>query len=271
MTQKSSKIQQQYQGYLQTPLLWDENPLFELHQLILTEIPTTIFCRNLPENLRLGKRVEHFVFNELSQYNSIKLLAENIQIQDDYRTIGELDLLALNHENPIHVEVVYKFYIYDDTVGNSYLEHWIGPNRKDSLVEKLTKLRDKQLPLLYRKETQTALNNLQLHVNNTKQYVYFKAQLFLPLGTQEVTETLINKDCIVGYYIKTKQLEQFHHCKFYILNKADWLIKPHTNVSWMSYSACFTLLHAAQNNQLSECCWIKHPNGVIDKCFVVWW
>jgi len=53
------------------------------------------------------------------------------------------------NNKPIHLEIIYKFYLYDPSIGLTQLDHWIGPNRRDSLVKKLTKLKQKQLPLLY--------------------------------------------------------------------------------------------------------------------------
>ena len=44
----------------------------------------------------------------------------------------------------IHLEIVYKFYLYDNTIGTSEIDHWIGPNRNDSLREKLEKLKSKR-------------------------------------------------------------------------------------------------------------------------------
>jgi len=62
--------------------------------------------------------------------------------------VGELDCLILRDKKPIHLEVIYKFYLYDASVGDTEIAHFIGPNRKDSLIEKLTKLQEKQLPIL---------------------------------------------------------------------------------------------------------------------------
>ena len=67
---------------------------------------------------------------------------KNYQIQNKKTTVGELDFILQKNHSPIHLEVIYKFYLYDDTFGNSEIEHWIGPNRNDNLVKKLTKLKE---------------------------------------------------------------------------------------------------------------------------------
>jgi hypothetical protein len=100
----------------------------------------------------------------------------------------------------------------------------------------------------------------------------FKAQLFLPYQTEVITtDHGINLACIRGYYLKKTQLEQFKTCKFYIPTKADWLIIPHVNVPWLDYKTFSEHLHPILDKQTAPLVWIKHPNGQIDVCFVVWW
>ena len=141
-------LQKRYEGFLKTPFLWKDAVVFNLQQFEIISKTNTIDI-NLNENLRLGKYVERLVSFELEQQTDISILAENIQIQDSKITLGELDCLLKKEDNPIHLEVIYKFYLYDDTVGDTEIDHFIGPNRKDSLIEKITKLKNKQLPLLY--------------------------------------------------------------------------------------------------------------------------
>jgi uncharacterized protein len=159
----TKNIQQQYQGFLNTALLWT-NRLQGLQQLELPAIQTTIFEGAITQNPRLGKRVESFVSCYLRQYNCIEIIQENIQIQHGNRTIGEIDCLLLENQIPTHLEIVYKFYLYDNTHGASEIEHWIGPNRNDSLQQKLDKLSTKQLPLLYKTACEPLLEELQMDV-----------------------------------------------------------------------------------------------------------
>ncbi|WP_415859547.1 DUF1853 family protein [Aureibaculum sp. 2210JD6-5] len=110
----------------------------------------------------------------------MKILTENIQVQHDKRTVGELDCILIKDNTPIHLEIIYKFYLYDNSVGSSEIEHWIGPNRNDTLLKKLTKLKEKQLPLLYSEHTKPILDDFNLNPKIINQLVYFKAQLFTP-------------------------------------------------------------------------------------------
>ena len=147
MPQKTKLLQKRYEGFLQTPCLWKDNTVFDLEQFKIDEKLTKINIE-IDEKIRLGKYIERLVSFQLSQENSITILCENVQIQKEKRTLGELDCILKQENTVIHLEVIYKFYLFDATVGNSEIEHFIGPNRKDSLLEKLTKLKEKQLPLL---------------------------------------------------------------------------------------------------------------------------
>ncbi|WP_236958216.1 DUF1853 family protein [Joostella atrarenae] len=267
---KSKHIQQQYEGYLQTPALWENVPVFGLHQFKTPKQAITVFNRETPKNLRLGKLVEFFVSSELSQNNDIKTLLENYQVQNGKHTIGEIDCILLHENKPIHLEVVYKFYLYDENVGTTEIEHWIGPNRNDTLIKKLSKLKEKQLPLLYNEYTEPILDKLHLKSEEISQAVLFKAQLFTPYKETIGFENL-NKDCLKGFYVNVSDINQFHDCKFYIPSKKNWLSEVHLQVDWMVYKQFSEQINILTEQKMSPLCWIKFPNGLTKKFFVVWW
>ena len=263
-------IQQQYQGFLNTSQLWTDN-LDGLKQFVLPNIPTLLFEGNITQNPRLGKRVESFVSCYLKQFNEIKILKENIQVQRGNQTIGEIDCLLEQKQQPIHLEIIYKFYVYDASIGTSEIEHWIGPNKNDSLLHKLEKLQHKQLPLLYKKECAEILEKLHLDIARIEQKVLFKAQLFVPYSNHNVAFTQLNSNCISGFYINIKELELFKDCKFYIPVKLDWLIEVHSKVDWLNYTSFKDVATKTLNQRTSPLCWMKQPNGEIYKFFLVWW
>jgi len=97
MDLNSKDIQLQYEGFLNTPLLWKSDTIFGLKQFELPNKKPTSFEGNIRKNLRLGKRVERFVENEFRNHKSISVLAENTQIQNGTLTVGELDFI-IKHE-----------------------------------------------------------------------------------------------------------------------------------------------------------------------------
>lgn len=266
----NSMPQKRYQGFLETPSLWQGNSVYGLEQFAIPLSSLKIDI-SIDNRLRLGKYVERLVSFQLSQQRDIHIIAENIQIQKEKITLGELDCLLLKDGKPIHLEVIYKFYLYDDSVGNSEIDHFIGPNRKDSLIKKLTKLKTKQLPLLYTDACKPYLKILDLKAEGIKQHVYFKAQLFLPYGQQDIQLKTLNNDCLSGFFISEKQLHQFNGCKFYIPSNKDWLVIPHPNVNWKNFSEFLRITKDQLTQNFSLLFWLKAKNGEIQKMFLVWW
>jgi hypothetical protein len=270
MRQKTKNIQKRYDGFLQTSCLWKDDAVYELNQFEITKKSSKINIE-IDEKLRLGKYIERFVSYQLAQENNIDIVCENVQIQQEKRTLGELDCIISKNGNPIHLEIIYKFYVYDGEVGKNEIAHFIGPNKKDSLVEKLTKLKEKQLPILYSKECVAYLKTIDIDSTRIRQQVYFKAQLFVPISNQNIQLTTLNNDCIVGFYSNKEELEQFYDCKFYIPPKKDWLIIPHKNIDWLNFYQFKKESKEYLARNFSPLCWLKKSNGEINKFFLIWW
>jgi hypothetical protein len=270
MHQKTQDIQRRYEGFLSTPSLWKEETIYNMQQF---EIPfqSAKIDIEIDDKMRLGRYVERFVSFQIAQCKSARLIAENVQIQSNKITLGELDCILIKNNKIIHLEISYKFYLYDVSVGISEIAHFIGPNRKDSLIDKLTKLAQKQLPLLFTKTCSDYLDTVKLKAENISQQIYFKAQLFVPFSSQNIVLSKINQACVVGYYIKQDEIKALLKCKFHIPTKKDWLLIPHKNISWLSFSQFIAATKDSLENQFSPLCWCKKPNGEIDKFFFVWW
>ena len=263
-------IQQRFNGFLETPVLWRGKDVYGLAQFNL-EQKTISFDAPIDVHQRLGKYVERFVSYQLLKADGLHLLAENIQIAKDKITLGELDCLLLRDGKPIHLEVVYKFYLFDSSEETTGLKSWIGPNRKDSLIEKLDKLKHKQLPLLYLDECREYLQTIDLKVEDITQQVYFKAQLFVPLNMDSIITGGVNADCVAGFYLNQEELKSFQEVKFYIPHKKDWLLVPHTDVNWLNYEDFLQESKPYLERQFSPMFWMKTATGELKKFFLVWW
>ena len=257
-------------GFLKTPSLWNSNSVLGLDQLQIPNDNIILFRRTLNKKLRLGLLAEQFVFNHLEQFEDCRILAENVQIRKGKQTIGELDALIELNKERIHLEIVYKFYLYDETLGASEIEHWIGPNRNDSLKEKIAKLKNKQLPLLYSSECKLNLEELDLHNKSFQQRVLFKAQLFIPYQ-KSITCSQLNKNCINGFYIHKEQLDDFNSCEFYIPSKLDWFLDADNSVYWLNMETFKNDVEVFIEQSKSPLIWIKKPDGTLLKSFLVWW
>jgi hypothetical protein len=270
MHQKTKNIQKRYAGFLQTPALWMGNAIFEIHQFELPSLLVKVAI-TIDEKMRLGRYVERFVSFQLAQFPEYTIISENLQIQKNKITLGELDCLLTMNSQAIHLEISYKFYLYDATVGDNEIAHFIGPNRKDSLLEKLTKLQQKQLPMLYSEACATYLKNLALEAKEMRQYVCFKAQLFVPFSNRNLQLKEINQACIVGFYANSKEIQQFSTSKFFIPIKKDWLMPPFESVHWLTFDQFICATKEFLSREFSPLCWLKKPNGEIEKFFFVWW
>lgn len=263
-------MNRRFDGFQQTAFLWDGQ--LEGLQMFAASTSAPVGHPEVDQtgHLRLGKLMEQFVLYELKQEESVEVLRSNVQVFQEQRTIGELDCLLKLAAAPIHLEIVYKFYLYDPAIPTE-LERWIGPNRNDSLVLKLHKLKAKQLPLLHHSETGKLLEELGLKATDFDQQVYFKAQLFVPFGSMESTYPIINEDCITGFYIRPSELVHFFDYTFFIPSKLDWPVKPHLDVEWLSASAFQDLAAEQLAARRAPLCWMQSPEGQLQKFFLVWW
>ncbi len=261
-----------YQGFAATPPLWTNTIVSQFRQIELVLKPQTFDDSIVFKNQRLGKLVEEFVFNQLQQQDSVSWVCDNLQIQNGKQTVGEIDALYYNDGQPIHLEIVYKFYLYDSIENyNQPLAYWIGPNRKDSLLYKLDKLNSKQLPLLYNELTKSYLETYALDIKILEQQLCFKAQLFLPYQNRTINISPLNPDCIAGFYITFSKIELFINLEFYIPKKLDWLVIPHQNVNWMAYASVLEILESETSNQRSPLVWLRNNDTELTKCFITFW
>lgn len=276
-----NNLQYQLQAFINTPPLWKNKEMFDLEQYNIPsfDLPEDLQIEqelpSLNTNYVLGKRMESYFELLLKFSEGWELLEKNVQIQENKITIGELDFLLKNTASSkilTHVELVFKFYIYDPTFREE-TSRWIGPNRKDSLLQKISKLKQRQFPLLFHPETQKKLNHLNLAPDNIEQNVCFKAQLFLPKNLMNKKFTLINEKCICGYWIKMEEFssEEFRLSLFAFPQKQDWPVSPENNKEWISYLEVKEKIKGAHAKKKSPLVWVKKEHQVFEKIFVVWW
>jgi hypothetical protein len=146
-------------------------------------------------------------------------LYENIQVIED-KTIGEIDFIIedKNTKQVIHMELAYKFYLFDPSISSEPINNWIGPNRNDSLQEKLEKLKTKQFPLLYHK---LAKSKFTVAIDQVSQAMFISFHLF-PMNTRQTLALF--KKAIKGYYVSREIFISLDHPSktYYIPSKKEW-------------------------------------------------
>ncbi|MFQ3787314.1 DUF1853 family protein [Halomonas sp. A29] len=110
---------------------------------------------------RMGHYHERLWQYLLDSAPGTRLLASNLRIHQGKRTLGELDLLyrQLDDPTPVHLEVAIKFYLgLPQGPGQLHDQaRWIGPGGADSLATKREHLDRHQLRLTERAEARLAI------------------------------------------------------------------------------------------------------------------
>jgi len=276
-----NRIIEQYKGFLNTFPLWEGTGPFDICQFNLpphTPLPKENEILNaipsLSRNVIMGKRMESFFSYLISNFSEYNLITENLQISREKITIGEIDFIIESEkgEGILHIELVYKFYVYDPSFKIEE-ERWIGPNRRDSLLRKIKKLKEHQFPLIYKEETNRILSSLKIESKELKQKVCFKANLFVPRGMLGETFAFINNACICGYWIRLQEFHppEFSSNLFFAPIKANWPINPEATKEWFSFSIIYDVVIEFHSRKISPLLWMKTPAGKIERLFVVWW
>ncbi len=221
---------------------------------------------DVPDSLVLGKKAERFFSEWINLQTEYKIIAENIQVFDKGITLGEFDFFLERKGRTVHLELVYKFYLYDPKIDGE-TNRWIGPNRKDSFAEKLHKLKEKQLPLLNSDSASKTLSEIGVNRNKTIQQVLFLANRFVPI---ELRNSGFNED---GVWMKFENFQKLYSEKmhFFIPEKQDWFIRKTANVEWVDFETVKQGIRNQFERKRSPMIWIKTDTPEFERIFVVWW
>lgn len=226
--------------------------------------------KSLPKINRLGKLVE-FIFEELvTQDESFKLLCSNLQIINEKKTFGEIDYIFKKNDIIFHLEIAYKFYLFDESCSRLILDKWIGPNRKDSLSLKLSKLKNKQFPIINSQQFRNKKKELKIN-SPLHQMLLLKAQLFMPFGKNfELPNNY--KKCIEGFWLSALDTHLLsNEAEYFMPEKKDWIIHPQENKRWVSKKTVLNEVVNHHERNLSPLIWMKSKKNNFQKFFIVWW
>lgn len=244
-----------------------EWPTFDLSTLDLAIEPDF----ELPNNVRLRHLAENVVAELIKSSTNYKLLYENVQVMEGNQTIGELDFIVedLVAKQTIHMELAYKFYLYDPNISLEPINNWIGPNRNDSLKKKLEKLKAKQFPLLYHNRTKSLLSNIE--IDGVSQAMCFLVSLFVPYEYKTNFSPIYSK-AIRGYYLNLETFTRLDHStnSYHLPLKKEWGMEPAENQVWTDFDGVKEYISASIRNKQALLCWQKHDD-LYKSFFIVWW
>lgn len=225
----------------------------------------------LPSNLRLGHLVEKIVSELIKSSTNYQVIYENVQVIEAKKTIGEIDFIIedQNLRQLIHLEVAYKFYLFDPSISSEPINNWIGPNRNDSLKEKLEKVKKKQFPLLYHKAAKSKLKNIG--IDEVSQALCLLASLFIPYGYKASFSPIYEK-AIKGYYLNIATFIGLDHSAktYYLPSKKEWGMDPAKNETWTIFNGIEEYLNTSIKEKKATLCWQKQGNSYL-AFFIVWW
>lgn len=260
-----------YGGFLSARLLW-HGMRFGLHQFVLPAFDLEVSSLPMvPRNRRLGHQAE-FVFGQLIKASKrYSVIADSIQLTGQTRTLGELDYIIhdLELEQFLHVELTYKFYLLDKSISER-LEQLVGPNRSDNFVKKLTKIKDKQLPLLYSDASREVLKKYAIDPDEIEQRVAFYGHVFTPIDDVSFDIEGLDPHCVAGVWVCSDDFDatRFGNSTFYLPSKSEWLHLPHRDQEWIKYKDVRLLIEPALDKNRSSMLWVRSADDVITKLFV---
>ena len=267
----------QFLGFIATPQIFAENALFEYPLYPTGNVISADSLGKIPEPAAsvLGKRMEDLFAAYITHFTSEKILLQNQQIISNKETLGEIDFLLKNVASGeiSHVELVYKFYLYDPETGTSETEHLIGPNKRDSLVRKLQRLQKRQFPMLFHPKTRELLDKYEISPEDILQKMCFKTSVFLPKQMKKINFSEINPETVAGYWIRASEFtfEAYRKNAFFTPVKKYWPVQPHCNKSWFTFDEIKPQINELLKNRFSPLVWMKTQNGRYSRFFVVWW
>ncbi|AUI85635.1 type II citrate synthase [Vibrio azureus] len=207
-----------YQWIIETPPLFKLCPPFST----VADLPSLPFSQQQPYsgNPRLGFLYQHLCTTLFIESPRYKLLAEEIQLNDDSgRTIGAIDMILKNLESDQyeHWEVAIKFYLLHQGI-------WYGPNAHDQLHTKLERMLSHQLKMSKRKEF-----HQQLPLDKpASEHLLMQGRLYInPFSPEATPQQCLGYDLepsqIAGYWCYIHQWEQITE-PLYLLSKSLWAI-----------------------------------------------
>ena len=172
---------------------------------------------------RYFQALAHFYLQSVCGF---EIVEQGLQIQENGRTVGELDFLYRNQEGELcHCETAVKFFLHTPESNDSG-SHFIGPNSADNLERKTRRLFEHQLRLS---------ENRFPDVNRREAFV--KGRIFYHPLTPAPTALpeLLARDHLKGSWIRESELDLLEvsdaEARFRIARKPHWLAPDHADLA----------------------------------------
>jgi hypothetical protein len=267
-------LERQYQGFLNTPQLFSDFKVLGVETFQTKEKVDISAIENYAEELSkhkfLGKRAELFFLAYLNSSKRYSDVIHSFQINNEEKTVGELDIVCFDQfkQQWIHIELVYKLYIFTGEDRYDDFTQWIGPNLKDRLDYKVEKLKSHQLPLGHHRSIFKKIG-----ASKIESFCCFKAKLFLHHKIKNIETSILNSNCRSGIYLNFEEFKTLKYQKslFCVPEKVNWICKPEDNTYWYDFKKAEENLKLNLKEKRARLVWEKNENAEILEYFVVWW
>lgn len=212
----SLQVKRDIQWILGEPNLLELPPIHKIPD----DFWTSISFNSYPEyegSERIGFYYQWLIRLCIEHSKSYQLVAEEIQVFQDGRTLGAIDFIVRNPAGELeHWEVAVKFYL-------AYEDQWYGPNAKDSLAKKYHKMCSHQLAI-----TRTEAFQIQ-HPDLTIAHhrLLLQGRLYQGLWCDEQNDSTpanITNHCCTGKWCNAGQLPDMP--ALYPLQRIQWMTAP---------------------------------------------
>lgn len=148
----------------------------------------------------------------------------------------------------------------------------IGPNLNDSFIKKLTKIKDKQFPILKHKKTENILE--KIGAKDIIQNTCFLGNVYMPKN-KNVEFKYINNECIKGFYTSINEFKnnnkEYEQSSYFLPHRFDWVVNPCTNKTWKSYEEILSEIDVFINMQRSPLVFGKTKDGNYFSFFITYY
>jgi hypothetical protein len=177
---------------------------------------------------RLGLYFEALWQFFLQQDPHTELIAHNLAVHDNGRTLGEFDCLYYDHarQQAVHLELAVKYFLgFHNTTSKNEPVLWYGPNRQDRLDLKLAHMLDRQIMLGEHSAARDRLK--EIGITSFKREIVFHGYLFNAFSAALPYPEGHNKLGHGGRWLAVSDLEKISRGdaakEFIILPRQRWL------------------------------------------------
>lgn len=113
---------------------------------------------------------------------------------------------------------------------------------------------------------------IDIEFDKLYQNTCFKGNVYLPYK-KEYKLTLVNKECVKGFYINIKefkQKEEFKNYKYFLPHRYDWVRDINKDENYLEFEEAIYQIEYFLNLKKSPLIWLK-DDEVYSEFFVTWW